>query len=36
LTDEEVERAVTLHPEKPAGLKELLIHEGVRQATGAV
>lgn len=33
LTDEEVEVAVKRHPHKPAGLTELLTHEGVRQAT---
>jgi origin recognition complex subunit 4 len=34
VTDEEVEVAVETHPTKPAGLKELLTHEGVRAATG--
>ena len=34
VTDEEVEVAVEKHPQKPAGLKELLTHEGVRAATG--
>ena len=34
LTDEEGEVAVKKHPHKPAGLFELLTHEGVRQATG--
>jgi hypothetical protein len=33
-TDEEVEVAVQKHPHKPAGLLELLSHEGVRQTTG--
>ena len=33
-TDEEVEEAVETHATKPAGLKELLTHEGVRVATG--
>ena len=34
ITDEEVEVAVEKHPQKPAGLPELLVHEGVRTATG--
>ena len=34
VTDEEVEEAVEMHATKPAGLKELLTHEGVRAATG--
>ena len=34
VTDEEVEEAVETHATKPAGLKELLTHEGVRGATG--
>ena len=34
ITDEEVEVAVEKHPQKPAGLQELLVHEGVRTATG--
>ena len=33
LTDEEVATAVGKHPNKPAGLSELLTHEGVRQTT---
>ena len=34
VTDEEVDVAVRSHPQKPAGLTELLTHEGVRAATG--
>ena len=34
VSDEEVEEAVETHATKPAGLKELLTHEGVRVATG--
>jgi hypothetical protein len=33
LTDEEVTIAVKKHPTKPAGLLELMTHEGVRQTT---
>ena len=36
VTDEEVEVAVEKHPQKPAGLKDLLTHEGVRMATTGV